>query len=439
MSVHEPETPERPPTTPNGQVGIFWDYENCSVPSHVSGYSLVNSIFEVAQQFGSIKTFRSYANFSEMDSSPSIDSRRSELQSSGVSLIDCPHNGRKEVVDQMLLIDMMAFAMDTPTPRTIILISSDKDFAYALATLRYRHTHTVLISQPRKAHVSLTAQASTYLDWSTDILSNLKEEHRRIDNETSGLSGTEAGNDTTKSFKFHRRNRTVSFERPKLKSGTSPRKSASTTLTDNDESDSETASKVANASSATVAPQIGSPARIPKEISPPGSPSQQPQSIAISGPDDSEYEEPRAISSTAALPPSPGSSRLFSSFSSTTTFPSAFRKHRTSGASAALSSSKGFSASTWRQPLDDPSVPVDFQTLMRILQNCLLEGENKPLRSSVSRELKIQNPNFKAYKTVLISEFNDYIELAMSKGLVVLGGEGATSWISLHPNQRLGR
>ncbi|KAL0071585.1 hypothetical protein AAF712_001442 [Marasmius tenuissimus] len=331
---------------------------------------------------------------------------------------------------------MMAFAMDTPAPRTIILISSDKDFAYALATLRYRHTHTVLISQPRKAHVSLTAQASTYLDWSTDILSNLKEEHRRIDNETSGLSGTEAGNDTTKSFKFHRRNRTVSFERPKLKSGTSPRKSASTTLTDNDESDSETASKVANASSATVAPQIGSPARIPKEISPPGFPSQQPQSVATSGPDDSEYEELQAVSSTPALPPSPGPSRRFSSFPSTTTFPSAFRKHRTPGASTALSS-KRFSAPTWRQPLDDPSVPVHFQTLMRILQKCLLEGEDRPLRSLVSRELNNQDPDFKAYKEVEISEFDEYIELAVSKGLVVLGGEGATSWISLRLNQRL--
>ncbi|KAK1222777.1 hypothetical protein PQX77_014345 [Marasmius sp. AFHP31] len=427
MSALEPEPPETPSSTPNGQV------ENCPVPSHVSGYSLVNSIFEAARQYGYIKAFRSYANFSE---STSIGSRRSELQSSGVNLIDCPHNGRKEVVDQMLLIDMMAFAMDTPTPRTIILISSDKDFAYALATLRYRHTHTVLISQPRNAHISLTAQASTYLDWSTDILSNLKEEHGRIDNEAYGLSGAEAGNDTTESLKLHRRNRTVSFERPKLKSRTSSRKLTSTTLTDNDESDSETAFKVADVSSATVALHIEAPATIPREISPPSSPSQQPRSIATSGPDDSEYEEPRAISSTAALPPSPGPSRPFSSFPSTTAFPGAFRKHRTSSASATLSSSKRFSAPTRRQPLDDPSVPPGFQTLMRILQNYWLEGEDRPLRSSVSRELNIQDPNFKAYKEVEISEFDEYIELAMSRGLVESGGEGAASWISLRPNRR---
>lgn len=28
---------------------------------------------------------------------------RSDLQSSGVSLTDCPHNGRKEVADKMML------------------------------------------------------------------------------------------------------------------------------------------------------------------------------------------------------------------------------------------------------------------------------------------------------------------------------------------------
>jgi hypothetical protein len=30
-------------------------------------------------------------------------SLRSELQSSGVSLTDCPHNGRKNVADQMIM------------------------------------------------------------------------------------------------------------------------------------------------------------------------------------------------------------------------------------------------------------------------------------------------------------------------------------------------
>jgi hypothetical protein len=28
---------------------------------------------------------------------------RSELQSSGVSITDCPHNGKKDVVDKMIL------------------------------------------------------------------------------------------------------------------------------------------------------------------------------------------------------------------------------------------------------------------------------------------------------------------------------------------------
>ena len=39
---------------------------------------------------------------SELNSQRSI-SVRSDLQSCGVSLIDCPHNGRKDVADKMML------------------------------------------------------------------------------------------------------------------------------------------------------------------------------------------------------------------------------------------------------------------------------------------------------------------------------------------------
>lgn len=52
--------------------------------------------------WGSIKTFRAYLEMSNWSSSKSL-SLRSELQSSGVSLIDCPHNGKKEVADKMIL------------------------------------------------------------------------------------------------------------------------------------------------------------------------------------------------------------------------------------------------------------------------------------------------------------------------------------------------
>ena len=43
--------------------------------------------------------FKAYQEISDQ----SKLSLRSELQSSGVSMVDCPHNGRKDVADKMLL------------------------------------------------------------------------------------------------------------------------------------------------------------------------------------------------------------------------------------------------------------------------------------------------------------------------------------------------
>lgn len=47
--------------------------------------------------------FKAYLEVSEQVLSPRSMSLRSELQASGVSLTDCPHNGRKDVADKMIL------------------------------------------------------------------------------------------------------------------------------------------------------------------------------------------------------------------------------------------------------------------------------------------------------------------------------------------------
>jgi hypothetical protein len=113
---------------------------------------------------------------------------RSELQSSGVSLVDCPHNGRKEVADKMLIgqtvtrtisflvllnfnlvVDMLAYAIDNPAPCTVVLITGDRDFSYALSILKLRRHRVVLITLPN-AHPSLTFQACICFDWFNDVV-----------------------------------------------------------------------------------------------------------------------------------------------------------------------------------------------------------------------------------------------------------------------------
>ncbi|KAI4518293.1 hypothetical protein K525DRAFT_208889 [Schizophyllum commune Loenen D] len=80
-------------------VGIFWDYENCQYTAGRSGFEIARNIEQVALEHGVVTTFNAYLDMQHHNLPPAF---RSELQSSGVTLVDCPHNGLKDVVDHML-------------------------------------------------------------------------------------------------------------------------------------------------------------------------------------------------------------------------------------------------------------------------------------------------------------------------------------------------
>ncbi|KAF8803941.1 DUF537-domain-containing protein [Phlegmacium glaucopus] len=151
------------------EVAVFWDYENCPSPTNASGYAIVNNIRSIVQTFGSIKLFKAYLEVIEQVPVSRAAVLRSELQSSGVSLTDCPRNGRKDVADKMIIVDMLAHAIDNPAPSTIVLISCDRIFAYALSILRLRCYRIILITLSN-AHPSLRAQASLCFDWLSDVV-----------------------------------------------------------------------------------------------------------------------------------------------------------------------------------------------------------------------------------------------------------------------------
>ncbi|KAF8894338.1 NYN domain-containing protein, partial [Gymnopilus junonius] len=167
-------------------VAVFWDYENCPIPSNTSGYSIVDNIRSIARPYGSVKSFKAYLEIS--DQAQRSMALRSELQSSGVSLVDCPHNGRKDVADKMIIVDMFAHAIDTPAPSTVVLITGDRDFAYAVSTLRLRRYRVVLLTLSN-AHASLTAQASICLDWTTHASNIPKQAALLTSQEKSRSSG----------------------------------------------------------------------------------------------------------------------------------------------------------------------------------------------------------------------------------------------------------
>ncbi|TDL17335.1 hypothetical protein BD410DRAFT_730099, partial [Rickenella mellea] len=145
-------------------VAIFWDYENCRPAGNTSGYELVNKVRRAVQSFGNVSLFKAYLDVPLESSNPRSTIFHSELQSSGVTLAYCPHNGKKDVADKMILVDMLAYAIDRPAPATIVLISGDRDFAYGISILRLRGYDVVAIVPPQ-VHSSITAQATSVLNW----------------------------------------------------------------------------------------------------------------------------------------------------------------------------------------------------------------------------------------------------------------------------------
>ena len=87
---------------------------------------------------------------------------------------------------------MLTYAMDNPAPATIIVISGDRDFAYAISTLRLRQYDIVLMTLSN-AHISLTSQASLCYDWIMEVLGINEASSTQAQPEASGVRGDADG------------------------------------------------------------------------------------------------------------------------------------------------------------------------------------------------------------------------------------------------------
>ena len=79
-------------------------------------------------------------------------------------------------MNSVLIVDMLAFAIDHHSPATVILIAGDRDYAYAISTLRLRQ-YTVVLIVPSAPNIpeSLVSQASVVIDWNYAILRKRSE------------------------------------------------------------------------------------------------------------------------------------------------------------------------------------------------------------------------------------------------------------------------
>lgn len=77
--------------------------ENCTLPSsRPSGESIIRTLRQYLQNLGRVGSCNAYFDLNQF-SSIKLGAFRSLLHSSGISLIDCPHNGGKDVVDKRII------------------------------------------------------------------------------------------------------------------------------------------------------------------------------------------------------------------------------------------------------------------------------------------------------------------------------------------------
>uniref|UniRef100_A0A453K591 NYN domain-containing protein n=1 Tax=Aegilops tauschii subsp. strangulata TaxID=200361 RepID=A0A453K591_AEGTS len=147
-----------------GPVAIFWDIENCPVPSDVRPDDVAGNIRMALRLHpvvnGAVTVLSAYGDFNAFPRR-----LREGCQRTGVKLVDVP-NGRKDAADKAILVDMFLFALDNHPPSSIMLISGDVDFAPALHILGQRG-YTIALAIPSSVTVSsaLSSAGSFVWDW----------------------------------------------------------------------------------------------------------------------------------------------------------------------------------------------------------------------------------------------------------------------------------
>ncbi|KAK8766268.1 hypothetical protein V5799_006954 [Amblyomma americanum] len=150
-------------------ISVFWDIENCAVPSGVPAYDIVR---KVRQKF--------YAGHREADFIVACDISRmnstvvAELNEALVTVIHVPGD-QKNAADEKLRTVLRRFSdAHKLTNSRIVLISGDVDFAAEIHQIRYRDLIHVVLIHNDQAKRALRDAANESISY-TDFVAELKE------------------------------------------------------------------------------------------------------------------------------------------------------------------------------------------------------------------------------------------------------------------------
>ncbi|EAU88172.1 hypothetical protein CC1G_03844 [Coprinopsis cinerea okayama7 len=137
------------------RVSVYWD-ASAQVALDVSALDAVSSVFDVAKAHGLIQSFRLYVD-RQNSGSFTVESK-SELQASGVSIVEVAAEGRAGASAKMMLADAFLHGLTCVTAFALIFVSADPDIMYGLSLLKLQGIRTILLT-PRNAHRNLVQRA----------------------------------------------------------------------------------------------------------------------------------------------------------------------------------------------------------------------------------------------------------------------------------------
>ncbi|KAJ8413614.1 hypothetical protein AAFF_G00081210 [Aldrovandia affinis] len=147
-------------------VGVFWDIENCSVPS---GRSAVTVVQRIRSRF--FQGHREAEFICVCDISKESKEVIQELNNCQVTVAHINATA-KNAADDKLRQSLRRFAETHTAPATVVLVSTDVNFASELSDLRHRHGFQVILVHKNQASEALLQHAHRHLAFE-DFVSDL--------------------------------------------------------------------------------------------------------------------------------------------------------------------------------------------------------------------------------------------------------------------------
>ncbi|CAH9099813.1 unnamed protein product [Cuscuta epithymum] len=148
----------------NVKVSVWWDFENCNLPTGSNLFRVTQSI-NAAIRANGIKGPIQITAFGDLMQMSRVN--QDSLSSTGITFTHVP-NGGKNSADRSLLVDLMYWVSRNPPPAHLFLISGDRDFASILHRLRMNN-YNILLASLEIVPNALSSAASIIWQWNALI------------------------------------------------------------------------------------------------------------------------------------------------------------------------------------------------------------------------------------------------------------------------------